>query len=186
MKPSCLSKKTKGFTLLELLLSLSISLIIISVIGVILGFSLKVLKNDFLYSKNHSSIEYATSYIEKEVGRSLKIYQSSKFPYNLKKDNLGFVIEILPYEDFSTYDYVYYYMKDDKLYRELLSTRKPLEDGQKPVYKGTNAICENLISVSKSYFDKDKNYINLNFSYREKGKTKTLNSGIYVEVTNED
>ncbi|WP_300408646.1 prepilin-type N-terminal cleavage/methylation domain-containing protein [Lagierella sp.] len=180
------NKKTKGFTLLELILALGISLIVISVIGVLLGYSLKVLKNDFIYRKKEGSVAYASTYIEREIGRSLKIYSPEEFPYDLKDNNLGFVLEIWPYEDLTNHDYVYYYLSENKLRRALLRSHKPIEENGRLNLMGTNNISDGILDVSKTYFNRKERYINLNFTYEEESTKEEYVSGIYVEVEDED
>lgn len=188
MKPSFLNKKTKGFTMLEVILAMAISLVILSVIAVLMGFSLNILKTDFEYNKKKSSISYAQSYIEKEISRSYKVYEESEFPQRLRSNNLGFVIEILPYKDMEEYshDYVYYYLNNDKLQRVLYSSYLPVEEEGKLYYQGTNTICENVESIDKTFFDRASNYIELNFSFDESGINKESTLGIFVEGQSEE
>lgn len=188
MKQSFLNKKSKGFTLIEIILAMAISLIILSVITVLLGFSLNILKTDFDYSKREASVSYAQSYIEKEVARSYKVYEAIEFPLNLRENNLGFVIEILPYNNSDGYnhDYVYYYLKKDKIQRAIYSSPTPVEQKGYLNYQGTNVICENVTSVEGSYFDKASNYMELNFSFEESGLEKESLLGIFVEAKSEE
>lgn len=188
MKPSFLNKKTKGFTMLEVILAMAISLVILSVIAVLMGFSLNILKTDFEYNKKKSSISYAQSYIEKEISRSFKVYEASEFPEGLRSNNLGFVIEILPYNDMDEYnhDYVYYYLNNDKLQRVLYSSFDSIEEKGQIYYQGTNTICENIGSIEGTFFDKTLNYIQLNFSFEENGINKNSILGIFVEGQSEE
>lgn len=187
MKPSFLNKKSKGFTMLEVILAMAISLVILSVIAVLMGFSLNILKTDFEYNKKKSSISYAQSYIEKEISRSYNVYEPSEFPTKLRSNNLGFVIEILPYNDADEYshDYVYYYLNNDKLQRVLYSSFVPIEEKGQIYYQGTNTICENIGSIEGTYFDKASNYIQLNFSFEESGINKESTLGVFVEGQSE-
>ncbi len=186
MKLFFLNKKTKGFTLLELILALGISLIVISVIGVLLGFSLRALKDDFAYRKRESSVSYACTYIEREIGRSINIYTPEEFPQSLNENNLGFVLEIWPYDDVSKHDYVYYYLYEDKLRRALFSSHKAVEEGGHLNLMGTNNISDNILNVSKTYFNRKEKYINLDFTYLEGNREREYISGVYIEVEDED
>lgn len=188
MKPSFQNKKSKGFTLIEVILAMAISFVILSVIAVIMGFSLNILKSDFDYNRSEASVYYAQDYIEKEISRAYKVYEPHEFPVRLRSNNLGFVIEILQYgknDDFD-HDYVYYYLDNVKIKRILYSSYVPIEKKGDLYYQGTNTICDNVTSIASTYFDKENNYILLNFSFEENGSQQNRELGVFVEARDEE
>lgn len=188
MKPSFQNKKSSGFTLIEVILAMAISFVILSVIAVMMGFSLNILKSDFDYNKREASVYYAQDYIEKEISRAYKVYEPHEFPVKLKSNNLGFVIEILQYnnaDDFN-HDYVYYFLDNGNIKRILYSSYIPIEKNGDIYYQGTNSICDNVISIDNTYFDKENNYILLNFSFEENGSQQDRELGVFVGARDEE
>ncbi len=175
-------KKTKGFTLIEIIIAMGISLIILTVITSILGISGSVLKGNIGRNKLENNGRYAIDYIEKEVRRSINIYSIDEYDIDVKDNNLGFLIQIVPYNKENKYQYIYYSLDIKNLIRHSISSSGPIEKGLKNINIGNNSIASNIVNISKSYYNRAEKFIHLNFQCEFENISKNYESSIYAGV----
>lgn len=176
----CFRRKIKGFTLLELIVSVSISLIIFTVITSIIGLTGKTLENSIIRNTINNNGEYALDYIEKETRRSINIFPIDKYNIKAHKKNLGFLLEIKPYQDKNNYQYIYYYLDNRTLMRCSIGLENPIEEGIKKINTGNNNIAENIKDISKSYYSEEDKIIHLNIQCENNEIEKNYKSSIYA------
>lgn len=180
-------KKTKGFTLIELIVAMGISFIILSVIAFVIGMTGKTMDSNIVRRKLNNSGNYAVDYIEKEVRRSINIFSIDEFHIKPKENNLGFLLQVKPYQvNKNKYQYIYYYLEGRTLKRYSIGLQNSIDEGMDNKNIGTNGIAEKIASISKSYFNRDEKFIHLNFLCEDKGLEKEFESSIYAGVGNEN
>ena len=175
-------KKIKGFTLIELIVAMGISLIILTVITSILGLSGSVLKGNIGRNKLENNGRYAIDYIEKEVRRSINIYPIDDYDINARENNLGFLLQVDPYNEENKYQYIYYSLDRKTLMRHSIGSSEPIEKGLKDINVGNNSIASNINSISKSYYNASEKFIHLNFECSIENINKNYESSIYAGV----
>ncbi|QQK08623.1 PilW family protein [Miniphocaeibacter halophilus] len=174
-------KKQKGFTLIELIVALGISSILIIVISYIMATSGKIMESNISRNKLNNNGGYAIDYIEKEIRRSINIYNIDDFIAKPKDNNLGFLLEVVPYQaEKNPYQYIYYYLDKGNLIRYSIGIENPIEEGIKSSNIGTNKIAENIVSIKKTYFNINEKFIHLNFQCENNGVKKEYESSIYA------
>lgn len=117
-----LLKNKKGYTLIELIVSISLMAVILLIVSSLISFSILTSKNSYYRDDILSNGRYSFEYISGEIRRADKIIDSnkingfnSKYPYNL-----GFIIYNYNDTDKNSkgdYEYTSYFMSDDILYR---------------------------------------------------------------------
>ena len=177
-------QKYKGFTILELIVSLGISSVVLIIIVLFIGISGKTVDSTVSRNKLNNSGRYAMTYIEKEIRRSINIYSIEELNLHKKGRPLNFVIEVFPYQEKNRtkYQYIYYYLEDNFLRRYSITSENSIEEGLKNIEIGVNTIAENINSISKSYYNKDEKFVHLNFETKYKNNFKIYESSIYAGV----
>lgn len=178
----------KGFTLVEIVLSIAILSIILSSIFSLLFF-VNTIKNR---SDNIDTAlfngRYAMEYIKEEITSADKIICSTNFD-NLDEDypnNIGFVTleEKTSYNKDGkingiNYNFRTYYLKDDKLIRLAYNT----SNGslyKSDLFSGHNQICDKVIELNRCNFDEENNLINLSITIDQGTKPLLLETAINV------
>lgn len=169
--------KSKGFTLIEVILSLAICAIIIIPIFSILDFTIDACtigdeKDELILNGRH-----AIEYIKNEIKSADKIISSDKFK-DLKSKyptNIGFVI--LMYELDGKYRYMTYHTKDKKVIR-IACTRDNNKYPSENYFSGHNEVCDLVDSIGDTKFDQDMIY--LDFKFKKNNSRLSLKSDIYV------
>lgn len=117
-----LLKNKKGYTLIELLVSISLMAVILLIVSSLINFSIITSSNSYYRDEILSKGRYSFEYISGEIRRADKIIDTNKINgFNSKyPDNLGFII--YNYNDIDknpkgNYEYTSYYIGDDVLYR---------------------------------------------------------------------
>lgn len=177
--------KNKGFTLIEIILSLGIcSLIMVPILG-ILDFSINACNKGEEKDQLMLNGRYAIEFIKDDIKTADKIISSSKFRGLETKypTNIGFVILIVDENNGNkTFRYITYHNKNDKLVR-LASTRV---DNKYPSYiyfDGNNDICEFVDNIGETKFDTDNSMIYLNLKFKHNnGETLEFKSDIYIRA----
>lgn len=177
--------RNKGFTLIELILSLGIcSLIIVPIIS-ILDFSLNACTTGEKKDQLMMNGRYAIEYIKDDIRVADKIISSDKIKGLKTKfpTNIGFVIMIVDDEKgYNTYKYITYHSKDDKLVRVACSRT----DDKYPLYSyfdGNNDICEFVDNIGDTKLDNENSMIYLDLKFKHKNREKLeLKSDIYVRA----
>lgn len=180
IKHSCL--KNRGFTLIEVILSLAICSLIIVPIFSILDFSIDACiigeeKDELMLNGR-----YAIEYIKNEIRSADKIISSDKIK-GLKikyPTNIGFVIMIVEGENNNkTYRYITYHTKNNKLVRLACSRL----DSNYPSYiyfDGNNELCEFVDNIDDSKLDTENSMIYLDFKFKYNKEKLELKSDIYI------
>lgn len=178
---NCFYRKTKGFTVMELLISMSISLIIIGSLITILGGGIGVLEKSIPMEKNLYEGRYVLDFISREINRSVKVYPIEDAKFNVRSRNLGFILKMKP-SSVNNYDwqYTYYELKGNDLIRKTKNTNiERLEDLDNFSGSGQNKICKNIKSIEKSYYDKENNLINISIVIGDKIE-KEFSTSVYT------
>lgn len=160
-------KNEFGFALVETLIAVCIATIIASSFFLILNFITKT------YEKNDKSSEvvqngrFLITTMTREIRTSEKIVSSDKI-LGLKKKhpyNFGFVIQTK--SDDNIYKYILYYMKGNKIYRDVAyyTSKDKYPDIQ--YFDGHNEIASYINSIQNSYIDFNSNKIILDLSLNE-------------------
>ncbi len=171
---------SKGFTLIELILALSIFSILIVSFYSILSISLKSGEKVELEDEIIQNGKYAFNYIIREIRTGDEIIASNKFKGLERKYpvNLGFVIKRKT--DDNKYIYITYYHYLDKIRRcaiELKGEEYP--DGY--LFQGHNTIAEYIYSINNTDINFDNKIITLNFQLGiDEDKLINFKNDIYV------
>lgn len=167
----CQSKR--GFTLIELIVTIFIASILICVFSLLLDFSFKTLEYSFIANDNVDSGIHLLGLINDEVVKSEVIYKSDDFLLNESyKNNLGFVIRL---KNDTNYTYIYYAFKDSNIWRIAINTSQ--SDPNKVSFKnlgdtGENSIIDNVSSIEGTSFNKGSKLISLSIEVNNSKKEK--------------
>ena len=172
--------KNRGFTLIEVILALSISSIVIIPIISILNFCIRACdlgeqKDDLILNGR-----YATEFIKNEVRTADKIIATEKFSGLNEKytSNIGFVIMIEEDND-KDYRYITYYVKGSELIR-IACTRPTDKYPSQSYFGGHNVISEFIDSIEESQFDLDNSLILLDFRFKHRDEDLRVKKDIYI------
>lgn len=179
------SSNRKGFTLLEMILSIAITSILLTSICSILLFSNKAISKSDSIDNAMFNGRYAIDYIKGEIINSDRIISSSNFCALDEElpNNLGFVSmnERIVYNDKSkiidtVYNFRTYYIEDGNLVRIAYSCKDD------PLYNyyllsGNNQIASGIMDNNCS-LDTENNIITLSFDLESAGKSLVLESTI--------
>lgn len=161
----------KGFSLIEMIISISIICILISGLYSLMNFTkIIVNKGDDIDTALYNG-RYAIEQIKSEIISADKVYSSLKFR-NIDyyyPNNIGFVTmkKEIKFKssklDEVKYNYVTYYQKNDELIRIAYNT---LDDSlfNANSFSGHNQICNGLIDFTNSNLDIENNVINLSIN----------------------
>ena len=142
--------RKKGYSLIELVVSMAMLLIIGMVLTSILGISQKTLSKTYLNENVNSDISYALEYIKDEIA-------SSEFYVNLN-GNLYFVERMG-----KNYNYISFALKDKELYRFSRLEDSVVTSGNIK-NKGANAIIDNISDFSIS---DEGNFFRIKIKYKD-------------------
>lgn len=167
--------KNKGFTLVELVLSMAIGSIIIMTILSLLNFTSKGL----IWVENNEEMQlngrYAIEFIKNEIKRADKIMAIEKINGlgTRYKNNIGFIIFNYDPEDPHKrfYNYVTYYISNNKLQRAAANKENHILPYSSN-FGGGNVIAEYVSSMEGTEIDFDKKIIKLNFILEDSTKRK--------------
>lgn len=172
----------RAFTLIELLVTIFLATIIIFVFSILLGFSL----NTYEYIDENMSSENASfliNYLTNEINASENIYpQESKFIHKDYSNGLGFILQQCndPSSDKKEYTYIYFALKDDKLYRIAQSTQQANINSNEVNFQtlgnsGVNAVAEGIKDISCN-FNEEKSLIKIDITLND---NKNYSTSIY-------
>ena len=169
--------KSKGFTLIEVILALAISSMVIIPIFSILNFSIKSCdlgeqKDDLILNGR-----FAIEFIKDEVKIADRIISSDKISGLNERypTNIGFVIMID--ENNGELRYITYYTKDEELLR-IACTRLTDKYPNQSYFGGHNTISEFVDNIEESQFDTDNSIILLDFKLIH--RDEDLKTDIYI------
>ncbi len=180
------NKKDSGFTLIELILALSIGSIVLLSLYSILNFTMNVCKaregEDEVLLNGRYAIEYIKREIEcaeEIIDIKLEIFSEIDEKY---EENIGFII--MRYEPEATggkkYNYSTYYIRNNKIYRIAANT----QNDQYPrgsMFGGHNVIAEYVVSFNNTNIDFDTRLIDLCLAFKkDKGQEISFNTKIKV------
>ncbi len=178
--PIC--RKNKGFTLIEVILSLAICSLIIVPIFSILDFSIDACiigeeKDELMLNGR-----YAIEYIKNEIRSADKIISSDKI-VGLKTKfptNIGFVIQVVEEgEPQKIYKYITYHVSNNQLIRvacTILNDKYPFGG----TFEGYNTICDFVYNIEDTKFDAENVMISLDLKFKHKHEKLDLKSDIYI------
>lgn len=176
-----LLKNNKGFTLVEVILSISLISLISLTVFYLLSHSILTSNTSNYKDEILSNGRYGFEYISGELRRADKIISPIKISgFNtLYPQNLGFIIYNYN-EDKNpkgNHEYTSYYIKEGVLYR--IKCRKVDKKYPDSVYfekaSGINFLSEN-IKKNNTFVDFEKNIIGLNFTVGDKDFSYKFNS----------
>lgn len=163
----------RGFTLIEMLVTLFIGGLVISVFTLLLDFSIHT--NEFVTSNETSEdASFILAYISNEINGAEKIYPINTKELNASyRENLGFIIRE-KLED-STYTYIYYAYKNNQLFRLALNSKEENINSNSINFKylgntGINAIADGIVSI-KSTYDPQKSLVEIQLKLKNDPKT---------------
>lgn len=179
--------KNKGFTLIEIILTLAISSIIVLTLYSILSISSKASilgeeKDELMLNGR-----YAIEFIKGEIKWADKVILGSKIE-GLKQrypKNIGFIImtKVLDNKDEDKivgYRYITYYLNGNTLVRLSWNLTKERYPTMLDLV-GRNDICEFVDSIEETTFDIKNSLISLNFKFKHhSGERLDLNTDIYI------
>lgn len=142
------NKWSDGFTLLELLLALSISSIIVVCLYSILSFTINTCKLGSGEDEVLLNGRYAIEYIKREIKSAEKVISIDKCEgLNQKyEDNIGFVImRYIPNANYK-YNYSSYYLKNDIIYR-IVANKNNDKYPDRNSFGGHNEVAEYVKSI---------------------------------------
>lgn len=160
--------RNKGFTLVELILTMAISLLIILPLLSILSLSTRSCalteeKDELMLNAN-----FAIDYIKYEIKSADTIISSDKFKeLNFQyPSNIGFVVKIND-DTLGKYRYITYYTNKKSLIR--IACEKEIEDYPESIeFKGFNKICDFVENIENSKLDGENSIINLDFKFKNR------------------
>lgn len=175
----------KGFSLLEMILSVSLICILLSSVYSIVQFTYNTIAKGDEIDTALLNGRYAMEYIKGEIMSADKIYSTSKFSnldYNYP-NNIGFVImeKELNYRNGKinniNYNYKTYYQKNDELIRIAYNTpNDSLFEGD--LFSGYNQICSGIIDFNNSILDIENNLIYLSINMAQGKESLNLETTI--------
>ena len=183
-----LFQKNKGFTLIEILLVITICSIIILPLYAILNTSSNIFKSSKEKDEVILNAKHAIEYLKREIRASDMIIAHHKIKGLKDKypENIGFVLVIEEERDnpekISVYKYVTYHVKDNKLVRIACEGRE-LKYPSKDELQGHNEICRMIESMSNTNFDIENSMIKLDFDFKSSIDDKqrlNVKSDIYI------
>ncbi len=179
-------QRSKGFTLVELMLALGLACIIMVPLYNLLNFSTRAYDRGCDQDDLMLNARYAIEYIKREVKLADSVIASDEvIGLNAKyKPNVGFVIVSKSSDKLNRY--TTYYVKNKDLIRisgEVGHTTAPNYNH----LSGYNDICEGVDSLGDSYFDKENNLINLDLRMKsDNGDSLNLKSDIFIRCNLND
>ncbi|MGO3751483.1 MAG: PilW family protein [Peptoniphilaceae bacterium] len=154
------SYKLKGFTLIELIVSIAISFIILSILTSSLYFisksAVKINEKDTFQEKSY----FAINYIYDEV---------SSADYIIKKDNKAYKFVIVNCDldgKKENYNYIYYYLNKDRLNRYAINSEIKNKYGDIKGRWGVNKIADNVKKYNVNFHG---NKIEINIKLEKNG-----------------
>lgn len=182
------NKNDSGFSLIELLLALSIGSIVFLSLYSLLNFTINVCKAREGEDEVLLNGRYAIEYIKKEIESADRIIDIKIDPFNKIDDkygeNIGFVIMTDVSQDKSgkKYNYSTYYMEKDKIRRIALN----VENDKYPQIEGYgnmghNVIAEYILSFGDTKIDFNSGLIDLCFVFK-KDKNKAINFNTKIKI----
>lgn len=176
-------QKSKGFTLIELVLVVALSSVLIISLYSLLDFSTKCCLKGDRKDKLLLNGRYSIEFIKDEIKAADMIISSEKFKDLTLKypTNIGFVIlKIYREETPIRYNYITYHTNKDKIVR-VACTRI---DNKYPTYSyfsGNNALCELAYSILNTKFIPEDNMIYFDLKFRHgEDEELVLKSDIYI------
>lgn len=176
-------RKGKGFTLIEIILALSISSIIIVPIFSILDFSIKSCAKGDDKDQLMMNGRYAIEYMKNEIKSADKIISPDKIEGLNKKfpNNIGFVIVKIKEENtFDKYTYILYHQKNNNIVRVAYNSAEDKYPKANSTH-GNNDLCEFAYCISNTKVDIENSmiYLELDFKHNN-GEILKLKSDIYI------
>lgn len=175
----------KGFTLIEVVVSIALASILISSIYSLLAFTEKVAKKSDDLDLLLYNGRYAMEYIKGEINSADKIISSSDFKDLDKRfpSNIGFVAmkEVPTYDSQANinYNFVTYYHRDNELVRlAYTSLKKPVYSGY--AFDGFNQVTDSFRSLNNSLIDVDNNLIIISIELERGDAELVLESTIKI------
>lgn len=142
----------RGFTLIEVLLALSISAVILVLAGMMLRVSLVAYQDRVKKDQTASDAGYAWSLIRDECDRAMAVYDI-KYDGHFPKNNLGFLF-LAPAYDGAGVVYTGYYVKNGQLYRGACNRRFPVKDMTfVRLSEGESLLSEDVLADEGSFVD---------------------------------
>lgn len=172
----------KGFSLIELVLGITIASILLMCLYSLLIYNIKLSKMTDEKDDALSNGRYALLYIKDEIKSADKIIDISKFK-NLDErypNNIGFVIlhETID-EEKTNYNYNTYYLKEDKLVR--LACNWPRASyPRRDFFAGHNDLCKGLKSLEKFVYDSNKNVLKIRLTLNNGREDHNFKSDVFL------
>lgn len=173
-------QKSSGFTLIELILTMSAGLVLMICFSFLLKFTIE--SNRVIESNNEILLNgrYAIEYIKQEVRLADMIISSDKFDLLNEKyeNNFGFVVVKFNPNEVLKYNYSTYYFEDNKIIRIATNTFNfTFPNGNS--FGGYNVVAEHIKSVEGTTIDFDNRLINIKLILEGKNQL-SLNMSIGI------
>lgn len=175
----------KAFTLIELILGISIMSILMMCLYSILHFSINASKLNNERDDILLNGRYAASYLKEEIQSADKIIHISKFK-NLDRDypqNIGFVILKETIDEKTNkktnYNYSTYYLKGDSLIR-IACNRGSDNYPHSNFFGGHNKVCSKINKLEKFNYNSNKNVLNIKISLNNGQKNFDFKSDLFL------
>lgn len=165
-------QKSKGFTLIEMLMTFTAGFILMVCFSLLLRFTIdsnKVLENNNEILLN---ARYALEYIKQEIRLADMIISADKFDLLNEKyeTNFGFVVVKINPNDLLKYNYSTYYFKDNKIIRIATNTSNfTFPNGNS--FGGFNVIAEYINSIEGTAIDFNNRLIKITLMLEGKNKS---------------
>ncbi len=169
--------RSRGFSLVELMLYLAISSLIAMTIFSLLSFIVLELKKIENEEEIQLNGRYAIEYIKNEVKRADKILAIEKIEGLAEKyeDNIGFIIfNFDPYrENGYSFNYITYYHENNKIIR-IAANRNTKGLPWSTSFGGHNIVADYVSSIEGTGIDFEKKIIKLNFTLEDVNSKKYI------------
>lgn len=176
-------KDRKGFTLIELILTLSISSLIFLTLISVLKFTVNSYKLGEMEDELILNGKYVVEFIKKEIRSADKIISSDKIEFLHEEfgENVGFVV--MKYNnpgEYYKYNYSTYYLKDNKIIRVAANTNNE-KLPRAGMFRGYNEVAEHIVSIEGTKADFSKRTIDLNITLGDRdGMSTKFSTTIFI------
>lgn len=185
-------QKNRGFTLIEIIIGITIASIVVASLCVLLGFSINAASYGDMEDEILLNGKFGMEYIKDKIQKADLIISSDKIK-DLNTNypsNIGFVILnidlIKPQNEKlnvnKVYNYSTYYIKDNKLVRIARDNATSTYPTWSKL-QGYNEVCEMVLSMKETNIDFENKIINLSLSMGKESEILELKSTIFIRCS---
>lgn len=181
-----LFQRTKGFTLLEIILVISVSLILLTSLFSLLSYTRNIATFGELEDEILLNGSFGLEFIKEEISSSERIISPDKIK-NMNKtyeNHIGFVImnhEVINKTD--NYTFITYYLNSKNEIVRIAINKGTKTYPSIEQLKGYNVICSYVLSIDKTNIDFENKILNLNLTMgKDKKSVREFKSTIFLRT----